>query len=96
MRGDFLRRTGAYDFPASRAALGSQIDNPVGGRDHIEVVFNHDQGVSVSKQPPERLQQRADVIEVQSRGGLVEQEQGAERCYFLPRPGEMTGKFQAL
>ena len=72
---DLLRRAGSDDFAAGFSTFGAEIDDPVGGTDHVEVVLNHDERVAGLQQLAERAQQLRDVLEVQSRGGLVEQEQ---------------------
>ena len=69
------RRTGADNLPAAIATLRSQIDDPVGGADHVEIVLDHQQRMSRCQQLAERLEQLRDVLEVQTRGGLIEQEQ---------------------
>jgi hypothetical protein len=40
---------------AAGTAFGSEIDDPVGSLDHIEVVFDHDHGVAVVAQPVQYL-----------------------------------------
>ena len=42
----FLRRAHAHHGAAARAALGAHVDEPVGGFDHVEVVFDDDDGVA--------------------------------------------------
>ncbi len=44
---DLLRRAGGEDAPAAVAAFGPEIDDPVGGLDDIQVVFDDDNGVAV-------------------------------------------------
>src|SRR5579872_1213833 len=39
---DIFRRTPGDDFAAAVAAFGTQIDHPVGGLDHFEIVLDHD------------------------------------------------------
>ncbi len=60
---------------AGVAALGAEVDDPVGGADHVEVVLDHHQRVPGGEQPAERLEQLGDVVEMQAGGRLVEQEQ---------------------
>src|SRR5690349_24675129 len=47
---DRLRRALRDDPAAARAALGTEIDDPVGGLDHVEVVLDHDHRVAVIAQ----------------------------------------------
>ena len=89
---DLLRRAGRDQPAAGLAALGPEVDDPVGGADDVEVVLDDDQRVARVEQPPERAEQLRDVVEVQARGRLVEQEQRA-RCRRL---GQVTGELEAL
>src|SRR5512135_1848248 len=63
--------------PAAVAAFGPEVDHPVGGLDDVEVVLDHDHGVAVVAQAVQHLQQQVDVVEVQSRRRLVEDEERA-------------------
>src|SRR3984893_2553041 len=70
--GDFLGRALGHDLTAAVAALGSEVDDIVGGLDHVEVVLDHDDGVAGVRQPAEHFEQALDVVEVEPRCGLVE------------------------
>ncbi len=61
------------------AAVGAQVHHPVGGLDHVQVVFDHNDGVAVVAQLVKYGQQVLDVVEVQPGGGLVQDVQGAAR-----------------
>ena len=58
-----LRCALGNDFATAFTAFGSKVDDPIGGFDHIQVVFNHDYRVSVVAQPVQDLQQQVDVVE---------------------------------
>jgi hypothetical protein len=60
--GDVLRRAGRDQFAAPVAALRSEVDDPVGGLDDVEVVFDDDDGVPLVAQPVQDLQQLLDVV----------------------------------
>ena len=75
MGGHLRRCAGADHRTAGLPAFGTQINNPVRGADHVQVVFYHHQRVPGGDQPAEGAQQLGDVLEVQARGRLVEQEQ---------------------
>ncbi len=77
VRGDLFRGAGGDDAAAAVAALGAQIHDPVGGLDHVQVVFDHHHRVALVAQPVQHRQQVLDVVEVQPGGGLVEQVQSA-------------------
>ena len=85
---------------AALAALGTKIDDPVGGRDHIEVVLDHNDRVSLGKKLLERIEQSGDVVEMQPGGRLVEQEKARPLTGAATGPaagtGEMGGKFEPL
>ena len=69
---DLLRRAGGDDLAAAVAAFGAEIDDPVGGLDHVEVVLDHDDGVAVVAQAMQHVEQLLDVVEVQAGRRLVE------------------------
>ena len=77
--GDLLGGTGGEDEPASAPTFRSQIYDVVGRLDDIEVVLDDQHGVALVYQPLEHAQQHADVLEVQARGGLIEDVEGATR-----------------
>jgi hypothetical protein len=47
------------------AALRAQVDHPIGGADHVEIVLDDQQAAAVFDQPLEGRQQLGDVVEVQ-------------------------------
>jgi hypothetical protein len=65
------------DAAAGRAAFGSEVDDPVGGFDDIEVMFDDDDGVSGIDETVEDIEEFPDVIEVESCGGFIEDVEGA-------------------
>ena len=71
-RGDLLGRAGGDHLAALLAALGAEVDDPVGGLDHVEVVLDHDHRVAGVDQAVEHVEQPLDVGEVQAGGRLVE------------------------
>jgi hypothetical protein len=71
-RGDLLRRALGDDPPAAVATLRSEVDDPVGGLDDVEVVFDDQHGVAAIDEPMEDLEELLDVREMQAGGRLVE------------------------
>ena len=59
-------------FTTPRATLGTEIDDPVGGLDDVEVVLDDDHGVAVIAQPMQDFQQLLDVVEMLAGGRLIE------------------------
>ena len=55
----------AGDLPTAIAALGTDIDDPVGGLDQIEVMFNDDDGVAFIHQALQHPQQQIYIVKVQ-------------------------------
>ena len=63
--------------PPRSPPSGAQVDDPVGGPDHFQVVLDDQDAAAVVDQPLEGVEQLGDVVEVQAGGGLVEDEQRA-------------------
>src|SRR5690349_3644732 len=84
--GDLLGGTRGDDGAAAVAALRPEIDDPVRGLDHVEVVFDDDDGIAVVAQSVQHREQHFDVVEVQPRGRLVE--------YVQRTTGVALGQFQ--
>ena len=76
---DLLRRTRCHDLAAPRAALGAEIDHPVGRLYDVEIVFNDDDGIAMVAQPMKHSQELVDVVEVKPGRGLVQNLQSAPR-----------------
>ena len=93
-------RAGADDQAAGLAALGPEVHDPVGGADDVEVVLDDHQGVPCRQQLAEGPHQLGDVVEVQARGGLVEEKQRAVFGHALRGRvrslGQEAGEFEAL
>ena len=64
-----------YHIAALVAALRAHIDHIIGALYHIDVVLDDDDRVPVGNQLVERLHEGADVVEVQTCGGFVENEE---------------------
>ena len=47
VQGNLRWRAGGQDASATIAALGAEVDNPVGGGDDVQIVFDDDDGVAV-------------------------------------------------
>ncbi len=60
------------DLAAAVAALGTEVDDAVGGLDDVEVVLDHEHGVAGVHEPLQHDEQLAHVVEVQAGGRLVE------------------------
>src|SRR5690606_38460518 len=69
------RRAASDDFAARFAALRSEVDEPIGGTDHVQVVLDHEHGMTRVDQTTKRSQQLCNVVEVQAGRRLVEEEE---------------------
>jgi hypothetical protein len=81
-RCDLLGRPLGDDAAAALAALGTQVDHPVRGLDDVEVVLDHHDRVARVSQAVQHVEEQPDVVEVQARGRLVEDVQGAPVSRF--------------
>ena len=66
-----------HDPPAFLPALGSEVDEVVGGFQDVEIVLDDDQRVPRFEQLLERGQQLGDVVEVEAGRRLVEHVENA-------------------
>src|SRR2546429_5872041 len=89
---DLLRRTGSDEIAANFATFRSQIDDPVGALDHLQIVLNHNHRITCIAQLHQHLQQFLNVGEMQSGRWLIENVQGAPGCLFR----KLRGEFYAL
>ena len=79
-RADLGRRTHGDHFAAAGAALGTQIDDPVGFVDDVEVVLDGDDGVAAIDEAVQHVDEALDVGEVEAGGRLVEHVERARRA----------------
>ena len=61
--------------PALGSCAGAQVDDPVGGADHVRVVLDDDDRRARPHEAIEDDEQPGDVLGVQARRWLVEHEQ---------------------
>ena len=71
-----LGRSGPDDPAASVPAFRTQVDDMIRAFDHIEIVLDDDHGVVLIDQAIEHPEQFADVVEVQTGGGFVQDVEG--------------------
>src|SRR4051794_17002216 len=75
-RGNLLGGAGGNHLSPLLASLGAEVDQAVGGLDHIEVVLDHDDAVAGVDEATEHVEQALNVGEVQAGGRLVEDVEG--------------------
>ncbi len=92
VRRNLLGCAAADDLAARTAAFRAQIDDPVGGLDHIEVVLDHHDGVAFVAQPMQHIEQLCDIVKMQPGRRLIE---------YVERPAggafrQLAGQLDAL
>src|SRR5690625_833213 len=85
---DLFRSPGGDNFTAAGTTFWSKVDDPVGAFDDVEVMFDRDDGVAFFHQTVEYHKQLADVFEVQTGGGLVQDIHGFTGGTALQLGGE--------
>jgi len=74
---DLFGRADGNNAPALLAPLRSQVDHPIGAFDHIEMVFDHQNGVSGVHQALQDTQQPVNISDVQAGRRFIEDVEGA-------------------
>ena len=80
--GQLFRRAFGDDRAAAKTTLGSEVDDVVGGLDHVEVVLDDDHRIAALDQRMQDAQQAVDVFKVQTGGRLVQDIERAARGAF--------------
>ena len=70
--GDILRHACGDDTATAIATFRAEIDQPIGGLDDFEIVFDDQHRVAGLDQRMQHFQQLAHVLEMQARRRLVE------------------------
>jgi len=73
-RGDLFRRSGGDNFAAFVTSVWTEINHPIRGFDHVEIVFDHEHGMSGIDEALKNFQQHANIVEMQAGRWLVEKE----------------------
>src|SRR5205823_13435988 len=68
---------------------GPEVDHPIGGLDHIEVVLDDHDRVPLVHQAMQHLEQQTHVFEVQAGGRLVQDVEGTTRVALGQLGGEL-------
>src|ERR1700728_3885322 len=82
--GDGFGRAGGDNLSPGRTAFGPEVDDPVSRLDDVEVMLDDHQRAAAVDQLAEGHQQFADVVEVETGGGLVEDVEDAAAAALLP------------
>ena len=89
---DFFRCPCGYDQAAFGASLRADIDDPIRAFNHFQVVLDDDHAFPLFDETVEDIDQQGDIIKVESRCGLVENEHGL----LIRLAGEVVDKLEAL
>ncbi len=76
---DLRRSALRHDPAAAVACLRAHVHDPVRLRHDVEIVLDHDSGVTGLDQPMQDVNEFLDIGHVQSYGGLVEHVEGVLR-----------------
>src|SRR5262249_35895386 len=71
-RGDLLGRAGRNHAAAAGAAFGTEVDDPIGGLDDLEIVLDHQHRVALIDERVEDVEELAHILEMKAGGGLVQ------------------------
>jgi hypothetical protein len=75
MFGDVFGRALGDELAALFAGFGAEVEDPVGGFDDFEVVFDDEQGVAGIDEFLENGEKALDIGEVEAGGGFIQNEQ---------------------
>src|SRR5580704_14044582 len=89
---DLLGRALRDDAAAAFAAFGSEIDDPIGLLDHVEMMLDDKHRVTERHEPLQDIEQLAHIVKVKARRRLVENVKRASR---LPL-GKLARELDAL
>ena len=85
----FFRSSGYNEIAAFIAAFRTEVDDIVGTLDDIQIVLNHYQRMAPFYQGIEGMEQALDVVEVKTRGRLVEDEKRRLLFFLTYEEGEL-------
>ena len=86
---NLFRSAYGYHLATSVATIGSHIDDMVGTLDDIHVVLDDKNGVTTLNECVEGMEQSFDIVEVQTGGGLIEDEEGGLLLFLPNKVGEL-------
>ena len=75
--GKFLRRALGDNPAALRTGFGTDLEDPVGGFEDVEIVLDDDDAVSTVHDALQHGEQAFHIVAMQPGRGLIEEEQGA-------------------
>src|SRR5579883_2494410 len=89
---DLLGSAGGHERSALCAAFRAEIDDPIGGFDYVEIVFDDDKRSAAFEEFAEGSEQLLNIVEMQAGGGLVQDVENAG----IGGMNEVRGELEAL
>src|SRR5690554_1373541 len=87
---NILRTARENKFPALLATFRSDVDQPVGTLNHLHIMLDHQNGISLLKQRIEGFQQFFYIMEMQARSRLIENKKSILRALpFYQERGQL-------
>jgi len=80
--GNSLRGAFCDDAAAAGTAFGTQIDDPVGRLDNIQVVLDNDHAVAMFRKTMQHAQKQTNILEVQAGCRFVQNVEGTTGVTF--------------
>ncbi len=77
---DIFRSALADDLSPGLSAFRAEVDNPVGGFDHFQVVFDDEKGIAGADKLVECGKQFADIVKMQSRRRFIKYKERIACC----------------
>ena len=77
---DFFRSAASNDGATFVSALRTEVYHVVGTLNHVKIVLNDQYGMPTRNEGIEGAKQALDIVEVESRGGFVKDEQSGFRA----------------
>ena len=85
-------RPRGHDLAAAVATFRPEVDDPVGGLDHFQIVLDHHHGISGLHQLVQHVEQLCHVVKMKPGGGLVQNVKRAAGSALA----QLLGEFDAL
>ena len=86
---DCFRRANGHNAPTLVSPFRSEIDHPIRGLDHVQVVFDDHHRVPSVNQSIQHFKQLQDIGKVQARRRLIEQVDCSARTWSCQLSGQL-------
>ena len=89
---ELLRRAFGYDAATFFPTFGADVDDIVGRFNHIQIMLNYKNRIPLIHKAVQHVEEFVDILEMKSRGGLVQNIHGFSGSAF----GKFLGEFDTL